>query len=155
MRGELVTVRTASRDDVTVLRELYEAMEQELESPRSYWIETEAVPAPIDEALQRYVDEAVVVMGQIDGVSVGFGVAQVRSSVRRSDPIGVIDYLFTEPGARGVGVGEAILSEILQRLRRRGVRHFDAAALPGHRAAKNFFEEHGFKARLIVMHHAE
>jgi hypothetical protein len=28
----------------------------------------------------------------------------------------------------------------------------DTLALPGHRAAKNFFEESGFIARAIVMH---
>ena len=30
----------------------------------------------------------------------------------------------------------------------------DATALPGNRATKNFFEAHGFTARLLVMHHA-
>jgi hypothetical protein len=29
----------------------------------------------------------------------------------------------------------------------------DVIALPGHRATKNFFEEQGFTARAIVMHH--
>ena len=29
----------------------------------------------------------------------------------------------------------------------------DAMALPGHRSAKNFFEESGFTARKLVMHH--
>ena len=29
----------------------------------------------------------------------------------------------------------------------------DAVALPGHRATKNFFEEFGFTARALVMHH--
>ena len=29
----------------------------------------------------------------------------------------------------------------------------DALVLPGHRAAKNFFEESGFTARALVMHH--
>ena len=29
----------------------------------------------------------------------------------------------------------------------------DVRALPGHRAAKNFFETHGFTARALVMHH--
>ncbi len=30
----------------------------------------------------------------------------------------------------------------------------DTLALPGHRAAKNFFEESGFTARALVMHRA-
>ena len=36
---------------------------------------------------------------------------------------------------------------------REGCVGIDAFALPGHRAAKNFFEEQGFTARAIVMHH--
>ena len=38
--------------------------------------------------------------------------------------------------------------------RERGCLGIDAAALPGSRATKNFFEESGFSARLLVMHHA-
>jgi hypothetical protein len=34
----------------------------------------------------------------------------------------------------------------------RGCVGIDALALPGHRAAKNFFEESGFTARALVMH---
>ena len=37
---------------------------------------------------------------------------------------------------------------------REGCVGVDSFALPGHRAAKNFFEESGFTARAIVMHHA-
>jgi len=40
-------------------------------------------------------------------------------------------------------------------MRAEGLRLFDARVSPGHRAAKNFFEAHGFSARLIVMHHAD
>jgi hypothetical protein len=32
------------------------------------------------------------------------------------------------------------------------VDRFDAAVPPGHREAKNFFEQHGFSARSITMH---
>ena len=31
--------------------------------------------------------------------------------------------------------------------------YVDAIALPGHRATKNFFEEHHFTARALTMHH--
>ena len=37
--------------------------------------------------------------------------------------------------------------------RGRGCVGIDAIALPGHRAAKNFFEAHGFTARALAMHH--
>ena len=55
--------------------------------------------------------------------------------------------------ARGVGVGEAMMSWILHEMRARGHHLFDAKVSPGHRHAKNFFESHGFAARSITMHH--
>jgi GNAT superfamily N-acetyltransferase len=61
--------------------------------------------------------------------------------------------VFVEEGARGVGLGEAILEDLVAWFADRGCVGVDAPALPGHRQAKNFFEAHGFVARLLVMHH--
>jgi hypothetical protein len=71
------------------------------------------------------------------------------------EPIGVIRFVFTEPEAREVGVGEAMLEGLLTHLRSSGHRLFDAHVLPGHRLVKNFFESGGFSARSIVMHHRD
>ena len=60
--------------------------------------------------------------------------------------------LFVEPDARSVGIGEALVGLIVEFCAARGCIGIDAAALPGHRAAKNFFEGHGFTARSLVMH---
>jgi len=60
--------------------------------------------------------------------------------------------LFVEEAARAVGVGEAIIEFVLEQLRAAGCHGVDAYALPGHRDAKNFFEEQGLTARLLVMH---
>ena len=71
------------------------------------------------------------------------------------EEVGVIRLIFTDPEARGVGVGDAMITQALAELRGRGLRYFDARVSPGHRHAKNFFESNGFSARLIVMHHAD
>ena len=60
--------------------------------------------------------------------------------------------LYVEEGARSVGVGEAMIAELVAFASRAGCIGVDALALPGARAAKNFFEESGFTARIIVMH---
>ena len=52
-----------------------------------------------------------------------------------------------------VGVGEVLLGALVGWCRDRGCLGVDSTALPGHRATKNFFEEQGFVARSIVMHH--
>jgi ribosomal protein S18 acetylase RimI-like enzyme len=92
-----------------------------------------------------------LVVGTIDGTVVGFGVAVVEI-LRSGAALGVITDLFVEPEARAVSVGEALASQLVAFCDERGCIGVDAFALPGHRAAKNFFEEFGFTARGIVMH---
>ena len=76
-------------------------------------------------------------------------VEQLRSGAR----LGVVTDLFVEePDAREVGVGEVLVDTLVEHCRAAGCIGVDAAALPGHRAAKNFFETHGFTARALTMH---
>ena len=60
--------------------------------------------------------------------------------------------LFVEPEARGVGVGSALMTELLDAARRNGSCGIEAEALPGDRATKNFFEGFGLVARKITVH---
>jgi GNAT superfamily N-acetyltransferase len=64
----------------------------------------------------------------------------------------VVTDLFVDEGARSVGVGEAIVELLVAFCAEAGCIGLDALALPGARAAKNFFEESGFTARALVMH---
>jgi hypothetical protein len=45
-----------------------------------------------------------------------------------------------------------MMAEALAWMGRIGCTGVDALALPGARATKNFFEENGFTARLLVVH---
>lgn len=96
-------------------------------------------------------------VGTIDSTVVGYGVGHVETLAGLDDGergrLGVIDDLFVEPDARSVGVGEAMMAMMLGWFTARGCRGVDALALPGNRSTKNFFEESGFTARLLVMHH--
>ena len=65
----------------------------------------------------------------------------------------MIGDLFVEPEARAVGVGESIADQIIAFCTGAGLRRDRRVALPGARAAKNFFERSGFTARALVMHH--
>ena len=94
-----------------------------------------------------------MVVGTIDDVVVGFGVVTVEP-LTDGGRLGVVSELFVDAEARAVGVGEAMLEPLVAFCTREGCVGVDAFALPGHRAAKNFFEESGFTARAIVMHHA-
>ena len=150
-------VRTATAGDLPAIVALAEALRTELLPMRGgpIWAVREARRGPPAEAYRALLDDpaACVVVGTIDGVVVGFGVASVEplSDGRR---LGVVAELFVDAEARAVGVGETMLEGLVAFCRREGCVGVDAFALPGHRAAKNFFEESGFTARAIVMHHA-
>jgi GNAT superfamily N-acetyltransferase len=89
---------------------------------------------------------ALVLLGTIDGTPVGHAV------VTADGDLATIAELFVDPEARAVGVGEAMLDDVLAWARSRGCTGVDAAALPGARETKNFFETFGLTARLLVVH---
>ncbi|MGH9076431.1 MAG: GNAT family N-acetyltransferase [Acidimicrobiales bacterium] len=94
---------------------------------------------------------SVVMAGTLDGVVVGYGSARV-DDLLDGERLGVIEELFVEPPARGVGVGEAIMTVLCRWCADQGCTGVDGAALPGDRRAKGFFERHGMTARVLVMH---
>jgi GNAT superfamily N-acetyltransferase len=149
-------VRPATPDDLPAIVGLVEALRAELTPMRGgrIWAVREARPGPPDDVYGAVVadPEACAVVGTIDDVVVGFGVATVET-LTDGGKLGVIAELFVEPEARAVGVGEAMLGAMVGFCTDEGCVGVDAFALPGHRDAKNFFEESGFTARAIVMHH--
>ena len=149
------SARPATPADLRRLGELRTAALAELRPLRGGAVFTarEAPPAGEDLAPALDAPERAVWAGTIDGVVVGYASAQVER-LRTGARLGRLDELFVEPGARAVGVGEALMGLVVAWCRDHGCLGVDAAALPGSRATKNFFEESGFSARLLVMHHA-
>jgi GNAT superfamily N-acetyltransferase len=90
-------------------------------------------------------------VGTIDGVTIGYGIVRVEH-LRDGGRLGVIDDLFVLPGARAIGVGEAMMDELLAFCEDRGCLGIDSIALPGNRHTKNFFETFGLVARAILVH---
>ena len=150
-------VRVATPEDLPALVALAGSLVAELTPMRGgrIWAVREARPGPADEAYGKLLMDpsACVVVGTLDDVVVGFGVATVEP-LTDGGKLGVVSELFVDEEARAVGVGEIMLESLVAFCRREGCVGVDAFALPGHRAAKNFFEESGFTARAIVMHHA-
>ncbi len=118
------------------------------------FVAREARAEPVEESLRHDVldPERLVVAGTVDGVVVGFGTGRTEL-LRNGKVLGVIHELFVDAEARGVGVGETMMAEMLEWFRQRRCAGVDATALPGLRETKNFFEGSGFSARLLVMHH--
>jgi ribosomal protein S18 acetylase RimI-like enzyme len=150
-------VRAATPEDLAAIVGLAEQLRAELTPMRGgrIWAVHDARPGPPAEAYGALLIDAAacVVVGTLDDVVVGFGVASVEQ-LTDGGKLGVVSELFVDAEARSVGVGEAMLEALVAYCTREGCVGVDAFALPGHRAAKNFFEESGFTARAIVMHHA-
>jgi GNAT superfamily N-acetyltransferase len=148
--------RPAGEHDIASIVELAAAMRAELAAIRggSLWVEREAWPEPLEDSYRALLarDDAHVVVGTIDNVVLGFG-AVVVERLRSGANLGVVTDLFVDEGAREVGVGEGIIGDLIAFCVERECIGIDAIALPGHRATKNFFEEHHFTARALTMHH--
>jgi len=148
--------RPANARDAVAIVDLARALRAELGELRggALWADREASGEPIEAAFATWLakPEWLVVAGCVDGVVLGYGVVEVET-LRSGSKLGVIHELFVEIEARSVGVGEAMADALAAFCRDARCSGIDAPALPGHRAAKNFFERQGFTARAIVMHH--
>jgi len=102
------------------------------------------------EARVRDPDQHTVV-GCIDGSVVGYGNVRIEP-LADGRPLAVVTELFVTEAARSVGVGEAVMDELLEWSRDHGCVGIDAVALPGDRDTKNFFETFGLTARAILVH---
>lgn len=119
------------------------------------WKAQESRQEPIEDNLRRLLDQpdVRVLAGTIDGVILGYAVAHVEP-LQDATRLGVIDDIYVDPGARAVGLGEAMMVDLIAWCEEQGCFGMDAMALPGHRSTKNFFEDSGFTARKLVMHHS-
>ena len=119
------------------------------------WAAQEARQEPIEEGLAGLLqrDDVRFLVGTLDGVPVGYAICRLAVLHDRST-LGVVEEIFVDAGARGVGLGETMMNDLVAWCAGCGCFGMDAMALPGHRLTKNFFEESGFTARKIVMHHS-
>lgn len=147
--------RTATDADLPAVVELVAAATAEKRTQKGgeLWSRRERRHRPVDTDLKAVLaaDDQELAVGTLDGTVVGYGVVRVE---RLSDGglLGVIDDIYVDPGAREVGVGEALMAHLLDWCRARGCEGVDSLALPGDRATKNFFESFGLVARAIVVH---
>jgi ribosomal protein S18 acetylase RimI-like enzyme len=150
------SARPAQPDDLPAIVALGTRARDELRPFRGgeLWANREAVREPLTSSYGRMYDLPTVrfVVGLLDDVVLGFGLGELED-LADGRPLGRISEIFVDAEARGVGLGEAIVGELLGWFDAHDCVGVDAVALPGHRQAKNFFEGHGFVARLLVMHH--
>jgi GNAT superfamily N-acetyltransferase len=147
--------RQAVAEDLPRVAELAESAIDELSGGRggALWSRREARSRPVFARLEKTLvaDDELLLVGTIDDAVVGYGTARVEV-LRDGASLGVVDDIYVEPPARGVGVGEAVMSALVEWCAARGCIGVDSIVLPGDRASKNFFESFGLVARAIIVH---
>ena len=148
-------VRPAGHDDLADLARLVGEAVAELTPQRGgeMWARTLGRRPPFEPELLAALDDpdVLVLAGTVDETLVAYAVARLDLLADGATLV-VIEDLFTEPEARAVGVGEAMLGAIVEWGTDRGAVGVDAVVLPGARETKNFFESFGLKARALVVH---
>src|SRR6187431_573612 len=127
-------VRPARPDDLPDLVRLAADAVSELTPLRGgeMWARTIGRRPPFEDGLRVAIadPDALVLVGTVHGSAVGYAVARID---RLSDgaALVVIDDLFTEPDARSVGVGEAMLDVVVGWGTERGAVGVETVVLPG------------------------
>ncbi len=154
-----IEARPASSDDIAELVRLYRLLEVEQAALKSLWPVADGLAEPVGDSFRVLLDDpdSTIVIGQIDAVPLGFLWMRIEDLLPQASParVGVARLIFVEPDARGVSIGERMITMVMDEFRGRGIGLFDSHVSPGHRLAKNFFESNGYSARRIVMHHSE
>lgn len=147
--------RRAEPGDLERLAELFTVAVAELRPNRggAVFAARELRPEPGTDDLAAVIadPDRVAVVGTYDGVVVGYGTGAVEV-LRDGTRLGRVQDLFVEAEGRGVGIGRAIMNDLMDWFRSQACDAVDGYALPGDRSTKNFFEASGFSARLLVMH---
>jgi len=148
------TARVATNGDLAQIVELArEAVNEQRDSRGGpVWSRREARRDPAESLECALADShQLVVAGLLDDVIMGYAVLRIEQ-LADGGMLAVVDDLYVEPEARGVGLGETIMDLLVAHATERGCFGIDALALPGNRATKNFFETFGLTARAIVVH---
>lgn len=149
--------RAALPGDVSAISDLARTAVGELGLLRGgpVWQLQDARVEPIEDGIAADVGrargEGLAVVGTIDGTVVGYGVSRL-ATLSDGSLLAEVSDLYVDPGARGIGLGEAMMDLLVAHAEQAGAIGIDALALPGDRATKNFFETFGLKARAIVVH---
>src|SRR5204863_3009131 len=114
--GRMEDARVADDAELARVADLARELRAELRAERggALWATREARPEPLDDALAELSrrDDALVVVGTTEDVVVGYGIARWEP-LRDGTRLGVIDEIYVEPEARGVGVGELVVERLV------------------------------------------
>ena len=148
------SARIARPDDVDRVLELLGALVVDLSSARGGAPAATAlvdVLQPGELAKRLSLPEGGgVIVGTFDCLVVGLALVDLPGEA--DGGAAWVRALYVEPEMRRVGVGEAVLDEVIRIAEAHRASALEVPALPGDSATKSFLETMGMRARLLVMH---
>jgi GNAT superfamily N-acetyltransferase len=147
------SARPARDDDRGVCAELLSAALVQIRSMRGgvALAGTTTTDGLLERWLGAFSPESTLHVGEFHHVVVGLAAATVSVRPQGTELSGCVECCYVEEGARGVGVGSALLDAVMAWCIGKGCRDIDALALPGDRQSKQRLEAAGFTARLLVL----
>ena len=125
-------IRPATADDLPLVRELWQAFEQEI--PDEPWREDD-----LDEDLawlEQAVREHVVLLADEDGLAV---------ARRKGERLGFLEILYIRPKARRRGLAAELVREVVTKLREAGAEMLELEVLASNVEAQAIYERWGMK----------
>ena len=140
--------RPATEADLTDVADLARLAIVELAEGRGgeLWRRREARQEPLEAEIAAAIDGDVgggsgqVVVGTIDATVVGYGVVHVEP-LADGGRLAVVDDVYVHPGAREVGVGEAMMDLMVDFARTAGCVGIDALGAPGRPALQELLRD--------------
>lgn len=94
-------------------------------------------------------DDILILMAELDGRPVGYALGRIFEEAGTADNgtgrMGLFDELFLDDAARGYGIGQRLLDEIISWLKGRGINRVKLHAYSWNSNAKKLYEKNGFK----------
>jgi GNAT superfamily N-acetyltransferase len=143
------STRPATDADLARCKELLEAARTEAESQRGgtrLLEESSAGGSALAGWVGATAPDRRLLVGEFGGTVVGTAAGRIDGQR------GHVVWCYVEEGARGVGVGAALVDALTRWFTEAGCTDMEAMALPGDRSTKQLYETSGLKARLLVMH---
>ena len=135
-------IRAATKDDLPLLRELWDEFDQQLPLPPHQDDDADDDWREIEDA----VESGIALIAEQDGGAVGFATGD-----KRGTRYGVLSNLYVRSSARRNGVARALVREVVRWLRDQGAAAVELEVLATNEIALAVYEHWGFEPAVHVL----